>query len=124
MKAIHLITAITLGLAATANIHAADDHTPKHGGVFVGTKSMDYELVAKPDTIQLYLSEHGKPVDIAKVSAKVTLLTGAEKQEAELKPSGDKLEAKGTFALGKGTKVMASVGLPGKPLATVRFLLK
>jgi len=130
MKKIHLITAMTLGFAAFTNTFAAGDHDhghehkPMHGGVVVEVKDMDYELVAKPDMLQLHLRDHGKPVDIAKVRAKVTLLTGAEKQEAELKPTGDKLEAKGSFKLAKGTKALALVALPGKPPTTVRFMLK
>lgn len=130
MKRIYLITAMTLGIAAATNTYAAGDHDhghehkPMHGGVVVEVKDMDYELVAKPEMLQLHLRDHGNTVDIAKVSAKVTLLNGAEKQEIELKPVDDKLEAKGSYKLEKGTKAMAMVTLPGKPAATVRFVLK
>ena len=37
-----------------------DDHTPKHGGLVVEGKQADFELVAKPEVIQLYLRDHGK----------------------------------------------------------------
>jgi hypothetical protein len=86
-------------------------------------KDVDYELVAKPDVLQLYIRDHGKPVDVSKTTAKVTLLSGADKQEVELKPTGDKLEAKGTFKISPGTKVVTQVISAGKT-SSVRFVLK
>lgn len=120
----------TVALTAAGITHAAGEkhdhaheHKPMHGGVVVEVKDMDYELVAKPTTIQLYLRDHGKKFDVSKASAKITLLTGADKQEVELKPAGDKLEATGTFKVGAGTKAVAVVTVAGKP-ATARFTLK
>jgi hypothetical protein len=95
-----------------------------HGGIVVPTKLMDYELVAKPTMIHLYLNDHGKAADVSKATAKLTLLSGTEKQEVELKPAGNKLEATGTFKVGPGTKVVAVVTIAGKPAGTVRFALK
>ncbi len=114
------------GSAFAAGDHhsAGDDHKPMHGGVVTATKVMDYELVAEPTMIQLYLRDHGKAADVSKATAKITLLTGTEKQEVELKPVGDKLEATGTFKVGPGTKVVAVVTIAGKPAGTVRFALK
>jgi hypothetical protein len=102
----------------------AHEHKPLHGGVVVEVKDVDYELVARPTTIQLHLRDHGKPADLSKASARLTLLTGTEKQEVDLKPAGDKLEAAGTFKVGPGTKAVAVVTVPGKPAATARFILK
>ncbi|WP_246262282.1 hypothetical protein [Aromatoleum evansii] len=85
---------------------------------------MDLELVAKHDLIQLHLRDHGKPADVTNGGAKLTLLAGADKQEVELKPAGDRLEAKGNFKVGAGTKLVAVVTLPGKPTTTARFTLK
>ena len=67
---------------------------------------------------------HGKPADVSKASARLTLLSGTEKQAVELTPAGDKLEAAGTFKVGPGTKVVALVTVAGKPAGTVRFALK
>ena len=124
MKTQALFASITLALAGSA-FAAGDkhDHKPLHGGVVVEVKDMDYELVAKATVIQLYLRDHGKPADVSKASAKVTLLTGTEKQEVELKPAGDKLEASGSFKVGPGTKAVAVVIVGGKP-ATARFTVK
>jgi hypothetical protein len=128
MKTANLIASVTLALAGTAYAAGAHDHThehkPLHGGVVVEVKDMDYELVAKPGVIQLHLRDHGKPADVSKASAKLTLLSGADKQEVELKPAGDRLEATGSFKVGAGTKAVAVVTIAGKPAGTVRFALK
>ncbi len=128
MKTQAFLASIALALAGSAfaagakNDHA-HDHKPMHGGVVVEVKDMDYELVAKPTVIQLHLRDHGKAADLSKASGKLTLLTGTEKQEVELKPAGDKLEATGSFKVGPGTKAVAIVTVAGKP-STARFTLK
>lgn len=117
---------MALSLFGGAALAAGEDHhEPQHGGILVEGKQADFELVAKPDVIKLYLSDHGKKMDHSKASAKVTLLTGAEKQEVTLAPAGgDKLEAKGSFKVAAGTKVVAVVTNDGKSLGTARFTLK
>ena len=114
------------GFASAAGEHHknGDDHKPLHGGVVTATPALDYELVAKPTLIQLYLRDHGKPADVTKANAKLTLLVGAEKQEIELKPVGDKLEAAGSFKVGPGTKAVVVLTRAGKPASTARFALK
>lgn len=115
---------IAAAMALSAVAYAADDHGPKHGGIFVETKALDFEVVARPDVIQVYVGDHGKPVKLDGARGKVTLLNGSEKTEVDLTPAGDKLEAKGSFKIGKGTKGIASVTLAGKPAAAARFELK
>jgi hypothetical protein len=124
MKTQALVACIALAMAVTAHAAGKHEHKPMHGGVVVEVKDIDYELVAKPTVIALHLRDHGKPSDISKASAKLTLLTGTEKQEVELKPAGDRLEATGTFKLGPGTKAVAVVTINGKPAGTARFALK
>ena len=129
MKTNALLATFALALAGSAFAAGdkhdhAHEHEPLHGGVVVEVKDIDYELVAKPTVIQLHLRDHGKPADVSKASAKLTLLSGTVKQEAELKPAGDKLEAAGSFKVGPGTKVVALVTVAGKPAGTVRFALK
>ena len=102
----------------------AHQHQPLHGGVVVEVKDIAYELVAKPTAIQLYLRDHGKPADVSKASAKLTLLSGTDKQEVELQPAGDKLEATGSFKVGPGTKAVAVITKGGKVAGTGRFVLK
>lgn len=100
-------------------------HEPLHGGVVAPGKEIDYELVARPELIQLHLRDHGKaPVDLKAARARLSLLSGSERQEVELLPAGDRLEARGSFKLGPGTKAVALVTLAGKPAGTLRFALK
>ena len=62
-----LFAALALAALATTAAHAAGDHgaghdhQPQHGGIVAEANDMDYELVAKPDTLTLYLRDHGKP---------------------------------------------------------------
>jgi hypothetical protein len=128
MKTPALFASLALALASSAFAAGQHDHAhehkPMHGGVVVEVKDIDYELVARPTTIQLHLRDHGKPADISKASARLTLLSGTEKQEVELEPAGDRLQATGNFKVGAGTKVVALVTIAGKPAGTVRFALK
>ncbi|MCZ2407281.1 MAG: hypothetical protein LC097_11210 [Burkholderiales bacterium] len=122
-------TTLALMLMTSGTAFAADKHAhghedkPLHGGLITEIKDVDYELVAKPDVLQLYVRDHGKPVDVSKATAKITLLSGGDKQEVELKPSADRLEAKGSFKVTPGTKVVAQVNLASKA-TTARFVLK
>ncbi len=117
--------AALLALSANAAFAAGDHaHGPAHGGIVAAAKEADYELVAKADVLQLYVSDHGKARDLSRASARLTLLSGQEKQQAQLLPAGDRLEAKGAFKLAAGTKVVAVVTDGGKVLGTARFTLK
>ena len=120
-----LLAASLVITTGTALAHGDDHaHTPLHGGVVTEVKDMDYELVAKPDVVQLYVRDHGKPADVTKASAKLTLLAGTDKQDIELKPAGDKLEATGTFRTAAGTKAVVVLRMDGKPASTARFTLR
>lgn len=119
---------LVLGMATAGIGWGADSkghrHEPKHGGVLTEIKDVDYELVARAEVIRLYLSDHGKSLDLAGASAKLTLLTGSEKSETTLLPAGDRLEARGAFKIASGTKIVAVVIRPGKAAQTVRFAIK
>lgn len=121
-----LIASALLALAGTG--FAAETHghdaAPLHGGVMAEAAHLELELVAKADVVSLYVRDHGKPVSLQGASAKLTLLSGTEKSEVQLVPAGDKLEAKGSFKVGAGTKAIATVTLAGKKPANVRFALK
>jgi len=104
--------------------HAGHDDKARHGGVVWVVKDVNYELVVKPDVVALYVADHGKPVDPKGATAKLTLLSATDKAEATLTPSGDKLEAKGAFKAGPGTKAMVIVTLPGKAPTSATFTLK
>ena len=115
---------LIVACAAALPVIAAEDHTPKHGGIVVETKAGDMELVAKPELIVIHVSDHGKPMKLTSASGKVTVFNGNDKTEAPLALVGDKLEAKGSFKIAAGTKVLADVALNGKPAVAARFTLK
>ncbi|MBI3101916.1 MAG: hypothetical protein HYY98_10240 [Burkholderiales bacterium] len=122
-----LLAALALALCvpAFATGNHAHEHKPLHGGIVTEVADIDYELVAQSDTLTLHLRDHGKPFALDGASAKLTLLNGSEKTEATLSPAGDgKLQAKGSFKVAPGTKVVALVTVPGKKAANVRFAVK
>lgn len=116
---------VLLAAFVAVPVHAAgDDHKPKHGGVVVETKAGDFELVAKPEQINLHVSDHGKAMKLTSASGKVTVFNGSESKEAPLSLVGDRLEAKGPFKIAPGTKVLAEVSVNGKPAVAARFTVK
>lgn len=139
-KTMNAIAASIIAMSASA--FAADDHkghdhgkkagashqdeaTPIHGGVVSAAKDIQYELVAKPTSLELYVSDHGKPVDVTNASATVTLLSASGKEEVKLAPvSGNKLGATGNFKTGAGTKALAAVTMHRQSAVNVRFALK
>jgi hypothetical protein len=142
MKLSHTLLSIAATLLLSATAIAADEHKgdnhehkksethaheakPMYGGVVTEVKDINYELVAKPDSIALYITDHSKPIDAKGASAAVTLLSSSGKVEATLLPVGaNKLEAKGAFKVGPGTKAIANVTLAGQPSQNVRFTIK
>ena len=129
MKFNTLLAAAALSCAGVAV--AATDHghgaapKPLHGGVVTVASDLEFELLAKADVITLYVRDHGKPASTQGASGKLTVLSGTEKVEATLAPVGDnKLEAKGSFKLGAGTKFVATVSLQGKNPVNVRLVSK
>ncbi|HZF84225.1 MAG TPA: hypothetical protein VE084_12035 [Burkholderiaceae bacterium] len=118
------LLAASLWIATATNAAGNHDHAPQHGGIVAEAQGADYELVATPTQLRLYLRDHGKPLDLAQASARVTLLSGADRQEVELKPAGDRLEAAGDFKVGPGTKAVAVAQRAGKSLGSARFTLK
>jgi hypothetical protein len=121
-KSMLSITAALLVVTSSVSAHEAK---PMHGGVVTEVSEVQYELVAKPEILTLYVRDEDKPVDVKGGSATVTLMTGSEKTEVKLAPAGgNKLEAKGNFKLVAGTKVAASVTAAGKTVQNVKFKLK
>ena len=80
-------------------------------------------LFRSGDAAELYLDDHGEAVATAKLSGKLTVLSGTNKTEAKLEPAGDKLVAKGV-KLVKGDKVIAIVTTEDKQNNSARFVIK
>ncbi|MCC6611641.1 MAG: hypothetical protein IT515_18465 [Burkholderiales bacterium] len=107
-----------------AHKHDEKTHAGHHGGVVAMAGHTEYELVAKPDVLTIYVSEEEKPVSTKGASGTLTLL-GKDKASATLVPAGDnRLEAKGAFKLAPGTRVVATITLQGHKPDQVRFTLK
>jgi hypothetical protein len=115
-----------IALALAAIQPPAVEFTQAKGGVagHLPGNIGDLEIVAKPESIHIHISDQGKAVKLDGAKAKVTLLNGAEKSEADLVLVGDKLEAKGAYKVAKGTKGVAIVTLAGKSPVTARFDIK
>ena len=120
-----LWAAVALSLSALSfNVALAHgENKPKHGGVVSAASNLHFELVATSTGAALYIDDHGKPVALAGMTGKLTVLNGTEKSEAVLTVAGDKLEAKG-LKLVKGAKVVAALTTPAKKAITVRFTVK
>lgn len=81
------IIASCLALGAVAQPKDAHKHAeqkPKFGGVVKEVKDIQYELVAKPDVITVYVEDHGKKIDTKGAAGKVTLRHGADRSEGTL----------------------------------------
>lgn len=110
---------------APALAGAGHDHGPKHGGVVREVKDIAYELVARPDSLSLHVSDHGKPVATQGATAEAVIYAGSEKMAVKLEPAGEGLlQAKGNFRVGVGVRVVVSATLAGKGPAKVAFNLK
>lgn len=123
MKKFPMVLAAAL-MALSLGAHAHGDAKPMHGGFVQVASDIQYELVPGAGNVALYVVDHGKPADATKMSGKLTVLTGTQKSEAELKPAGgNKLEAS-NVTVGSGSKVVASIkGADGKT-TSVRFSVK
>ena len=108
--------------AGTARPHG--DEKARHGGLVQMAGEVKFELVAKGDAVEVYLDDHGTTMPTAKLTGKLTVLSGSAKSEAKLEPAGnDKLVAKGV-KLGTGDKGIALVTMEDKSTSSARFVIK
>ena len=81
MKSSILSLCAAAGLAAALNAApvfagSGHDHGPKYGGVVRELHNVAYELVAKPDSLTLYVSDHGKPIATEGAQAEAVIYAG------------------------------------------------
>lgn len=121
------------GIAVAAcgiGAHAADPHKhdeikPKHGGLVKEVNDVQYEVVAKPGAIVVFVEDHGRKIETRGMTGKVSVRKGAERAEAPLAPAGEnRLEARLNAQPAAGAVVIVQVTRPGKNEDTFRVTLK
>jgi len=120
MKTLKTLAAALWLAAASAAALAHGDIDAKHGGITKMQNDLGFELVPQPDGASIYIEDHGKPVPVAGMSGRLTVLNGTQKTEADLVPAGDRLEAK-KVKVGQGSKVVAAIRTADQKAITVRF---
>jgi hypothetical protein len=124
MKSMLLPALLAAGLLAAAPAWSHGDDKARHGGIVQMAGEVKFELVAKGDSAEVYLDDHGTAIPTAKLSGKLTVMSGSNKSEAKLEPEGnDKLVARGV-KLAKGDKVIALVTMADKSTSSARFVVK
>lgn len=127
MKSIKVLTAIFgiavslstgFAVAQTKDVHVLK---PKHGGLMSEVNHIEYELVLKPEGTELYLQDHGKPMDLTNTSATLTVLDGAEKTGIKLLAQSKMLKGDGITLKNPNYTAIATVEFPNKKKSTVRF---
>jgi len=122
---IPVILLASLAANAPVRADAGQAHGPKHGGVAREVGKLTYELVAKPDSLTLHVSDHGKPISTRGATAEATIYAGNEKIPVALRPEGENmLVAKGSFKTGVGVRVALTVALAGQKDIRLTFSLK
>lgn len=114
-----LTVALWLSAAPVAAL-AHGDIDAKHGGITKTQNDLGFELVPQPDGASIYIEDHGKPVPVAGMSGRLTVLNGSQKTEADLVPAGDRLQAK-KVKVAQGSKVVAAIRTAEGKAITVRF---
>jgi hypothetical protein len=75
---------------------------------------MTFELVARPDGVELFVEDDGEEINSAEFAAKLTIVNAGAKSEVVLAPAtGNKFEAKGVKVT-PGSKVTALLTLKDK----------
>jgi len=112
-----LLSFVTLVLLGVLPLNVAQAHggtQPEHGGVVQLVGDMTFELVARPDGVELYVEDDGEEVNSADLAAKLTIVNAGAKSEVVLAPAaGNKFEAKGV-KIASGAKVTALLTLKDK----------
>lgn len=125
MKLASILTAAAIAVTAPGVYAHAEHGQPQYGGIYGEAGTFQAELVLKDRKITIYLSNHGEPVAAKGVSGKLTILGVGGKQEAELKPAADnQLVAMLKDKPAKGDKIVATITLPGKSAANVRYAIE
>ena len=104
---------------------AGEGHGPEHGGVVREMHGVTYELVARPDSLTLHISDHSKKIATEGAKAEAVIYANNGKTPVTLAPAGDnRMQAKGNFKVGIGVRSVVTVTLAGKSPVKLAFNLK
>jgi hypothetical protein len=109
------------GLSLSAAVFAHGDLKPIHGGQIIEGKKMTVELVAQPEMVTVFLSEHEKLVDTKNATGEVILLNGGRKQVITLSPAGENSLKGNGVTLEKSAKAIVKIKVPEFGEEQVRF---
>jgi len=105
-----LLCALSLPTAALAH---AEHGQPQFGGVVAEAGEAQFEVVGRDGKLVVHVTNHGAPLDTVGATGKLTVLSGTNKQDIQLKPAGgNRLEGVGSYAA--GAKLLLQVQLLGK----------
>jgi len=105
-----LLCALSLPTAALAH---AEHGQPQFGGVVAEAGEAQFEIVGKDGKLVVHVTNHGAPLDTVGATGKLTVLSGTNKQDIQLKSAGgNRLEGAGSYAA--GAKLLLQVQLLGK----------
>jgi copper(I)-binding protein len=125
MKLASILAAAMIAVAAPT-VHAHAEHgQPQYGGIYGEAGTFQAELLIKDTQATIYLSNHDDVISSKGATGKLTILGADGKSEVELKPGADnQMTATLKAKPAKGTKVMATITLPGKKAANVRYVIE
>lgn len=128
MKLHRLLAGLSLVLTITSPVIASEGHkhdAPPHGGQYVEIGAVGLELVARSDSLTLYLSENDRPAPSAGAKASATITSGNNKTTVSFEPTGEnRMLAKGDFKVGVGVRVAVTASLHGKSETKANFRLR
>ena len=108
-------------LAATAAY--AHETSGQHGGRVTDAGKFHVELVAKGETVDVFLSDEGqKPVPAAGFKGTAILVVGGKPARVPLEPAdGNRMTGKAATALGESPKGAVQLTGPGGETASGKF---
>ncbi|MFC7289321.1 hypothetical protein ACFQPC_14835 [Herminiimonas glaciei] len=124
MKRFLTLITMAITLSATGQV-LAHGSKANHGGIVQSANDLSFELATRDGKVTIYVEDHDEEESTAGATGKLTILSGTEKTEVLLEPSGiNKMVTRGEIKLSKGTKVIASITFANKNTVNVRFAIK
>jgi len=117
-----ILAALSMVLTLAGNA-AASDVVSQHGGRAVEAGEYHVELVAKADTVDVFLADHGnKAVRSTGFKGLAILMVDGKSQRIVLAPAGEsRLSGKAAGALPGAVKGVVQITLPSGKTVQARF---